>query len=159
MAAAKTPANRVRAFIKEPFTKRNLQRFVFAIMAFPAGLARLILLLAQRRTVAGVILLKISALIESRNKGSNTSHGNTILSSLGQTICGAIILPITIYILAGVALNIGYPLRGMHTYKTDWGGPTFVGAYALHGIVGTLLFIFAGTQIIQLLVWTQRKLY
>ena len=47
---------------------------------------------------------------------------------------------VTLYLVIGVVINLGYPLRP-DSKATDWGGPSLMGRWLVHGAGGVLFAV------------------
>ncbi|GAB3411321.1 hypothetical protein [Flindersiella endophytica] len=105
--------------------------------------------------------------------GGPVPSGRRILHAVASIPLNLVTLVVTGYVLAGIVLNLAYPIRvhGFPGVLADpltpsgaldgaWGGPTLAGAWAFHGLVGgVVLFGIGGAWLIRGLTWLQRRLF
>lgn len=68
-------------------------------------------------------------------------------------------LALTVYLWSLVPANLAYPLRPgtMDSYQHSWGGPSLVGAWAVHA-AGGVVALFATPWVVKGITWLQGRL-
>ncbi|MBC7894767.1 MAG: hypothetical protein H7066_05100 [Cytophagaceae bacterium] len=123
-----------------PVTSARGWRRVFAgLYAFPTLLASAALRIAGQHRRADALV----AWIGREWLGLPSEHPMPApwwrqLGAIGMSLAA---LAVTLYLLAGIVLNLGYPLRPSNE-STDWGGPSLWGRWAVHG-AGGVMFVVA----------------
>ena len=113
---------------------------LFALGAFPILLAGSLVRGISRRSTAA----RLDAWILTRWLGTcilNAQLGSTAWR-LKALVVSLPISAISLYLVAGIALNFGYPLRP-GSEPGDWGGPTLAGRWVVHAAGGVMFAIVA----------------
>jgi len=100
-----------------------------------------------------------------------TARDRTIWRALAAVPVGLVATVVAAYTLAGLVLNLAYPVRydsfpGNLTrlttsdpdLHTAWGGPTLAGAWVLHAAIAVVLFGIGGIWVVRGLMNLQARL-
>lgn len=147
---ASVAPSRLRMILMEPFRAATWRRLAYILLACPVGLLCSALALVggpAGRIQARLANLLLDAGIDVRRRHRLRAFTLAVLSA--PINLAAVV--ISFYFWLVVVLNLGYPLRPHNDYKTAWGGPTLAGAWALHAVLGGVVFLF-------ITAWTMRGL-
>ncbi|MBM7787988.1 hypothetical protein [Tenggerimyces flavus] len=160
--------------LRTPFTPYVWRRFAYALLAPLVGLFALGLALSGRYGAAGhlqraLVRTLLQVPLDEPQPAGNGAH--PLLHTVVALPLSVATFFLTTYALTGLVLNVAYPVRvdgfpfdlpGLftpsHALDGAWGGPTLAGAWAFHGVVGGLLFVYAGSAIVCGLVMLQSRL-
>jgi hypothetical protein len=138
----------------------GLRRAVYALVALPLGVWCLGLLLAGRTARAASLRLGALRRWAGTAAGSPPRRRWTAFS-LASLPVDLVVFVVAAYLWLLLPMNLLYPLRLAvfdESAEDSWGGPTMAGAWAVHAVGGTLVFLVAGLPIAVALVWLQSRL-
>jgi hypothetical protein len=140
-----------------PLLLAGLRRALYALAAFPADLACLLLVaVGQGSRAAAVRGTPLRRLLH--REPANQSSGVWFLGALLSLPLDAVGFAVSGYAWLVLLLNLGYPLRPDTTRQSlhdAWGGPSLAGAWAVHAVGGVLVFLLVGLPLTSALVWSQ----
>jgi hypothetical protein len=143
-----------RDWWRTPLRADPWRRTLYSLLALPAGIAAAPLALAGGYRAAARwqrdLARRLLRLPLERSAGRERA-GRVLAHSLLSLPLNVASFALTVSLWSLVLLNLAYPLRpalgiGDGDYETAWGGPTLVGAWAVHAAGGLLLlFVSAWT--------------
>lgn len=138
----------------------GLRRALYPLFALPVGLVALVLVFFGRAPAAGALhrwlarrLLDVSVPAPARAATAAYSWVSLPINLVGFVPAA--------YLWALVPANVGYPLRPDTTaesLETAWGGPSLVGAWVVHALGGTAVFLLVGLPVLSTIAWFQGRL-
>ena len=138
----------------------GLRRAVYALVALPLGTWCLGLLLAGR--TARAASLRLAALRRwAGSAAGSPSRGRWTAYSVVSLPVDLAVFAVAAYLWLLLPMNLLYPLRLAvfdESAEDSWGGPTMAGAWAVHAVGGTLVFLAVGLPVAAALVWLQTRL-
>ncbi|MET7569992.1 hypothetical protein ABZT04_16025 [Streptomyces sp. NPDC005492] len=133
-----TPAGPIQQTLRAPFTAETWRRTAYALLALPLGLICVPLSLLGAPTARWQRNL-LRRFLHTEVPG--TARGGGLRHALLTVPLNLVTAFVALYGWAIVPLNLGWPVRAGSDYSGAWGGPTFVGAWAFHAIVGGIGFL------------------
>lgn len=137
--------------------RTGLRRALYPLLALPASLVGLVLMLAGQTRATAALHRQLSrhlldVPVPAPSRAATVAY---TLVSLPANLIGSVPAG---YLWAVLLLNLGYPLRPDTTaqsLETAWGGPTLAGAWAVHALGGLALFLLVGLPVLSAVAWLQ----
>ena len=142
------------------FAAAGLRRALYPLLALPTGIACLALIVVGRHEAAAALQRGLLRRL-LRLQVADSTAARTVAHTLVSLPVNVVAFAVAGYVWLLPVLNLGYPLRGDTTPESlqdAWGGPTLAGAWAVHAIGGTLIFLLVGLPILSGVAWLQGRL-
>jgi hypothetical protein len=134
---------------RAPFAAETWRRALYVLVALPVGLACLLLAVCGRSAAAASVQRRLAgSLLRVPDEDSGVGSGRVAAHALLSLPVNAVALALSLYVWVGVVYNLGYPLRPDVSPRTDWGGPSLAGAWAVHA-AGGLVFLAVSPLILR----------
>lgn len=137
----------------------SLRRATYPLTAFPVDLGCVALLLVRTTRRPGARLIDgVAEPDPAVPWGTRTSVGTRSL--LVRLPLDAVVFVVAAYIWLLLPVNWAFPLRpdtDPSSLRTAWGGPTLAGAWTVHAVGATLVFLVVGLPLLNGLAWVQDR--
>lgn len=147
---------------RAPFRADTWRRTLYALIALPVTIATLVLVVIGRSGLAVRTQRKLTGtLLDDRHpRPGAPGPGRIILGALANVPVAAVALVVTGYFWLVVFLNVFFPVRalaGTLDLDQSWGGPSLLGAWAVHA-AGGVAFAFVTPWVVRGLTWLHARL-
>ena len=148
--------------VRLPFSAGTWRRTFYVLLALPASLVSVLLVLLGRYRAAARLqrgLARKYLALRIEEPAPRERAGRALAHTMLSLPINLVSLALTVYLWSLVPANLAYPLRPgtMGSYQHSWGGPSLAGAWAVHAAAG-LVFLFATPWIVKAVASVQGRL-